>query len=74
MPNDTVPRRVTACDACYKRKIKCDRVGRQCNWCLHHDMSCTFSSDLRSKRRRQDSRYLYYTTALTSYKMIYDQP
>ncbi|KAE8310893.1 hypothetical protein BDV41DRAFT_543554 [Aspergillus transmontanensis] len=38
-------------------QIKCDRVGSQCNWCLHHDMNCTYSSDLRSKRRRQDSRY-----------------
>ncbi|KAE8362147.1 hypothetical protein BDV27DRAFT_166408 [Aspergillus caelatus] len=55
MPNDPVPRRVTACDACYKRKIKCDRIGPQCNWCLHHGMNCTYSSDLRSKRRRQDS-------------------
>ncbi|KAL4970659.1 putative C6 transcription factor [Aspergillus stella-maris] len=41
-----------ACDACYKRKIKCDAAVPKCNWCSHHDNPCTFERKIRRTRKR----------------------
>ncbi|KAL4749497.1 hypothetical protein BDW72DRAFT_204674 [Aspergillus terricola var. indicus] len=38
----TTARRFTACDVCYRRKIKCDGVRPRCNWCLHQQLDCTY--------------------------------
>ncbi|KAL2830466.1 hypothetical protein BDW59DRAFT_170058 [Aspergillus cavernicola] len=45
-------RTVRACDACYKRKIKCDAAVPRCNWCSHHGSPCTFERKLRRTRKR----------------------
>ncbi|KAL4924192.1 putative C6 transcription factor [Aspergillus undulatus] len=45
-------RTARACDACYKRKIKCDAAMPQCNWCSHHDTPCTFDRKIRRTRKR----------------------
>ncbi|EED21177.1 C6 transcription factor, putative [Talaromyces stipitatus ATCC 10500] len=42
-----------ACDSCHKKKIHCDRRLPKCDWCLHHDLSCTFNrvhKNIRMKR------------------------
>ncbi|KAF2229884.1 hypothetical protein EV356DRAFT_365272 [Viridothelium virens] len=31
-----------ACDSCYARKIKCDAVESQCDYCRHHGLLCTY--------------------------------
>ncbi|KAL4734840.1 hypothetical protein BDV11DRAFT_197352 [Aspergillus similis] len=38
----TTARKFTACDVCYRRKIKCDGVRPRCNWCLHQQLDCTY--------------------------------
>ncbi|KAK9233770.1 hypothetical protein V1525DRAFT_415432 [Lipomyces kononenkoae] len=44
-----------ACDSCYKRKIKCDADIPQCNWCKHHNLSCTFTRLVgRSRKKKPD--------------------
>ncbi|KAK9241934.1 hypothetical protein V1506DRAFT_131406 [Lipomyces tetrasporus] len=43
-----------ACDSCYKRKIKCDADIPQCNWCKHHNLSCTFTRLVRRGRKKPD--------------------
>ncbi|KAL4921499.1 hypothetical protein BDW62DRAFT_208466 [Aspergillus aurantiobrunneus] len=48
-------RTARACDACYKRKIKCDAAVPQCNWCSHHDTPCTFERKIRRSRKRVGS-------------------
>ncbi|KAL4779781.1 hypothetical protein BJX76DRAFT_351496 [Aspergillus varians] len=45
-------RTARACDACYKRKIKCDAAVPKCNWCSHHDTPCTFERKVRRARKR----------------------
>ncbi|KAL4803797.1 hypothetical protein BDV18DRAFT_153640 [Aspergillus unguis] len=45
-------RTARACDACYKRKIKCDAAVPRCNWCSHHDSPCTFERKVRRTRKR----------------------
>ncbi|KNG90574.1 Zn(II)2Cys6 transcription factor [Aspergillus nomiae NRRL 13137] len=47
------PRKRTAraCDACYKRKIKCDAAVPQCNWCSHHNIPCTFERVIHKRRK-----------------------
>ncbi|PYH46459.1 putative C6 transcription factor [Aspergillus saccharolyticus JOP 1030-1] len=40
-----------ACDSCFRRKIKCDGVQPQCNWCSHHDIACTFERITVRKRK-----------------------
>ncbi|KAL4964031.1 uncharacterized protein BDV14DRAFT_209580 [Aspergillus stella-maris] len=42
-PEQQHPRRSTACDACFRRKIKCDRARPRCNWCSHRQADCTYS-------------------------------
>ncbi|KAL2819708.1 hypothetical protein BJX63DRAFT_445304 [Aspergillus granulosus] len=44
-------RTARACDACYKRKIKCDAALPKCNWCSHHDIPCTFERKVRRSRK-----------------------
>ncbi|KAL2816469.1 hypothetical protein BJX63DRAFT_419954 [Aspergillus granulosus] len=41
---ESASRRSTACDACFKRKIKCDSVRPRCNWCYHRQTECTYST------------------------------
>ncbi|KAK2048334.1 fungal-specific transcription factor domain-containing protein [Colletotrichum somersetense] len=43
--------RKRACDSCHKRKIQCDGVVPQCNWCKHHSMACTFHRATKVKKR-----------------------
>ncbi|KAL4758532.1 uncharacterized protein BDW70DRAFT_152449 [Aspergillus foveolatus] len=38
----TTARKFTACDVCYRRKIKCDGIRPRCNWCLHQQLDCTY--------------------------------
>ncbi|KAL4882546.1 hypothetical protein BJY04DRAFT_226950 [Aspergillus karnatakaensis] len=45
-------RTARACDACYKRKIKCDAAKPRCNWCSHHESPCTFERKIRRTRKR----------------------
>ncbi|KAL2855980.1 hypothetical protein BJY01DRAFT_231409 [Aspergillus pseudoustus] len=45
-------RTARACDACYKRKIKCDAALPKCNWCSHHDSPCTFERQIRRSRKK----------------------
>ncbi|KAL4869014.1 hypothetical protein BDV12DRAFT_185418 [Aspergillus spectabilis] len=45
-------RTARACDACYKRKIKCDAALPRCNWCSHHASPCTFERKIRRTRKR----------------------
>ncbi|KAK4086446.1 fungal specific transcription factor domain-containing protein [Purpureocillium lilacinum] len=42
-----------ACDACYRRKIQCDasEAGARCDWCLHHNLPCTFDR-VRGRKKR----------------------
>ncbi|KAL4953201.1 hypothetical protein BDW69DRAFT_200338 [Aspergillus filifer] len=42
-PEREHPRRSTACDACFRRKIKCDSARPRCNWCFHRQADCTYS-------------------------------
>ncbi|KAE8356959.1 Zn(II)2Cys6 transcription factor [Aspergillus coremiiformis] len=49
-------RTVRACDACYRRKIKCDAAMPQCNWCSHHNIPCTFERVIQ-KRRKEKTTY-----------------
>ncbi|KAL6239745.1 hypothetical protein BDW75DRAFT_227080 [Aspergillus navahoensis] len=51
-PPQLSKRTVRACDACYKRKIKCDAAVPRCNWCSHHDSPCTFERKVRRTRKR----------------------
>ncbi|KAK0641048.1 fungal-specific transcription factor domain-containing protein [Cercophora newfieldiana] len=41
-------RKRRACDACHSRKIRCDQALPQCDWCFHHNASCTFQQLARS--------------------------
>ncbi|KAL7935569.1 fungal-specific transcription factor domain-containing protein [Trichoderma chlorosporum] len=45
-----------ACDACYKRKIQCDRSEHEelCNWCRHHDLPCTLNR-IRGRKKKTKS-------------------
>ncbi|EEA25338.1 C6 transcription factor, putative [Talaromyces marneffei ATCC 18224] len=48
-----------ACDSCHRKKIHCDRRLPKCDWCLHHDLSCTFHrihTDMRKKRSKPISQ------------------
>ncbi|KAL3462394.1 fungal-specific transcription factor domain-containing protein [Aspergillus heterothallicus] len=47
---ESTSRRPTACDACFRRKIKCDSARPRCNWCFHRQTECTYS-----KHRSYDS-------------------
>ncbi|KAL1874776.1 hypothetical protein VTK73DRAFT_195 [Phialemonium thermophilum] len=49
------PRR--ACDVCYKRKIQCciQVPGNPCDWCHHHDLTCTFAREKQIKKKEQSS-------------------
>ncbi|KAL4912911.1 hypothetical protein BDW62DRAFT_215983 [Aspergillus aurantiobrunneus] len=40
---DPGSRRPTACDACFRRKIKCDSARPRCNWCHHRQTDCTYA-------------------------------
>ncbi|KAL4760585.1 putative C6 transcription factor [Aspergillus foveolatus] len=51
-PPQLSKRTARACDACYKRKIKCDAAVPRCNWCSHHDSPCTFERKVRRTRKR----------------------
>ncbi|KAL4790518.1 hypothetical protein BDV19DRAFT_382272 [Aspergillus venezuelensis] len=42
-PEREHPRKSTACDACFRRKIKCDSARPRCNWCSHRQADCTYS-------------------------------
>ncbi|KAH7159283.1 hypothetical protein DER46DRAFT_509070 [Fusarium sp. MPI-SDFR-AT-0072] len=46
-----------ACDACHKRKIHCDSdaAGAQCDWCVHHGLTCTYDR-VRGKKEPRNSR------------------
>ncbi|KAI8657226.1 Fungal-trans domain-containing protein [Fusarium keratoplasticum] len=41
-----------ACDLCYSKKISCDRSDRDaaCDWCRHHQLTCTFDRARARKR------------------------
>ncbi|KAL4969012.1 uncharacterized protein BDV14DRAFT_210896 [Aspergillus stella-maris] len=39
----TAARKFSACDACYRRKIKCDGARPRCNWCFHQGSECTYA-------------------------------
>ncbi|RSL48631.1 hypothetical protein CEP54_012827 [Fusarium duplospermum] len=41
-----------ACDLCYSKKISCDRIDRDvaCDWCRHHQLTCTFNRARARKR------------------------
>ncbi|KAL4924977.1 transcription factor domain-containing protein [Aspergillus undulatus] len=43
VPGAERSRRSTACDACFRRKIKCDSAQPQCNWCYHRQADCTYA-------------------------------
>ncbi|KAL6859218.1 hypothetical protein J3F83DRAFT_334166 [Trichoderma novae-zelandiae] len=45
-----------ACDACYKRKIQCDRSesDQLCNWCRHHNLVCTLNR-IRGRKKKAKS-------------------
>ncbi|KAL7819111.1 hypothetical protein V8C26DRAFT_419965 [Trichoderma gracile] len=45
-----------ACDACYKRKIQCDRSesDQLCNWCRHHNLDCTLNR-IRGRKKKANS-------------------
>ncbi|KAI4149393.1 MAG: hypothetical protein LQ341_001334 [Variospora aurantia] len=49
------PRLKRACDACSKRKIKCDESGPPCNHCKQIDIPCTFARE--SRRRGPRNRH-----------------
>ncbi|KAE8146839.1 putative C6 transcription factor [Aspergillus avenaceus] len=49
----TRKRTARACDACYKRKIKCDAAVPQCNWCSHHNIPCTFQRVINKRRKEK---------------------
>ncbi|PVH79632.1 hypothetical protein DL98DRAFT_492709 [Cadophora sp. DSE1049] len=44
-------RRTFACDSCYRRKIKCDAVEPQCNWCANQGITCIVT-----RTRRRDKK------------------
>ncbi|EHK21433.1 uncharacterized protein TRIVIDRAFT_180483 [Trichoderma virens Gv29-8] len=46
-----------ACDACYKRKIQCDRSEHDelCNWCRHHDLPCTLNR-IRGRKKKTKAK------------------
>ncbi|KAJ5654865.1 hypothetical protein N7490_001868 [Penicillium lividum] len=46
-------RTARACDSCYKRKIKCDSLSSQCNWCSHHNLPCTFDRVVPRKQKNE---------------------
>ncbi|KIV94631.1 hypothetical protein PV10_02381 [Exophiala mesophila] len=50
----TPPRRAChACDSCHRRKIKCDGSTPPCDWCRHHNVTCTFNRVKGGRRKRQ---------------------
>ncbi|KAL4900722.1 hypothetical protein BDW74DRAFT_161432 [Aspergillus multicolor] len=61
VPPHAAARRFTACDVCYKKKIKCDGALPQCNWCLHQGLECTYA---RPNRRRVTKQAQTSRTAL----------
>ncbi|KAF7591722.1 hypothetical protein BBP40_001166 [Aspergillus hancockii] len=46
-----VKRRSIACDACAKRKIKCDRATPRCDWCSNQNLKCTYNRNHRSSKK-----------------------
>ncbi|KAK7210212.1 hypothetical protein V2G26_017390 [Clonostachys chloroleuca] len=64
-------KRKPACDGCYRRKIQCDSPDPgvvSCNWCLHHDLSCTLQR-VRGRKATsasfsRDKRYIGAARAL----------
>ncbi|KAH6707388.1 C6 zinc finger domain-containing protein [Verticillium dahliae] len=44
-------RKKRACDSCHRRKIQCDGVLPQCNFCFHNGVTCTFSRILGARKR-----------------------
>ncbi|KAL7967432.1 fungal-specific transcription factor domain-containing protein [Trichoderma sp. SZMC 28014] len=56
-----------ACDACYKRKIQCDRSDpdEQCNWCLHHGLHCTINR-IRGRKKKTKAKALKQSTQTAS--------
>lgn len=73
-------RTARACDSCYKRKvgfvldqlstslnwsqIKCDAALPQCNWCSHHNISCTFDRVVQRKRKNVNDEGWACTSSL----------
>ncbi|KIW67047.1 hypothetical protein, variant [Phialophora macrospora] len=49
----STPRTRHACDSCYRRKIRCDGGTLPCDWCRHHNASCTFNRVQGGRKRRQ---------------------
>ncbi|KAI1491413.1 fungal-specific transcription factor domain-containing protein [Biscogniauxia mediterranea] len=50
MHTPPVNARRRACDACFRRKIKCDGATPRCDWCKHHNLACTFSRPVRLRK------------------------
>ncbi|KAK9319400.1 hypothetical protein V1517DRAFT_332708 [Lipomyces orientalis] len=46
-------RTARACDSCYRKKIQCDAAPKQCNWCKHHDLDCTFDRVIGGSRKKK---------------------
>ncbi|KAI1497599.1 fungal-specific transcription factor domain-containing protein [Biscogniauxia marginata] len=49
--------RKRACDACFRRKIKCDGATPRCDWCKHHSLACTFNRPIRPKKTAKSVKH-----------------
>ncbi|PTB61594.1 N-terminal fungal transcription regulatory domain-containing protein, partial [Trichoderma citrinoviride] len=49
-----------ACDTCFKQKIQCLRPDPRlpCNWCGHHDLTCTVSRENTTRSKKRENRLL----------------
>ncbi|KAJ9144064.1 C6 zinc finger domain containing protein [Pleurostoma richardsiae] len=45
-----------ACDSCHRKKIHCDAAVPQCNWCKHHDLTCSYNRVSRLKSQSKTTR------------------
>ncbi|RKP27290.1 hypothetical protein SYNPS1DRAFT_12910, partial [Syncephalis pseudoplumigaleata] len=43
-----------ACDACRKRKVKCDSVKPACSGCQRHNTVCHYQTEIRKRGSRVD--------------------
>ncbi|KAH6892407.1 fungal-specific transcription factor domain-containing protein [Thelonectria olida] len=62
--------RKKACDACHKRKIQCEKVKSEpaCDWCRHHDLSCTFNR-VRGRRKKAKPTSKFSDEQSLSYRL-----
>ncbi|KAL6877985.1 N-terminal fungal transcription regulatory domain-containing protein [Trichoderma longibrachiatum] len=49
---------IRACDTCFRQKIQCLRPDPRlpCNWCSHHDFTCTITRENTKRSKKRNNR------------------